>query len=71
MDSASQGRGLLGLLHFQSQLLAEIVFQHIHQLVLQGHTAHDQHGQLLESHIGQVPNDGLGIVKEPLLFVSW
>lgn len=61
MDSASQGRGLRVLLHFWSQLLDEIVIQHIHQLLLQGLIAHDQHGQLLNTRPGQVPKDGNGI----------
>ena len=67
MDRASQGRGLLVLLHFQAQLLAEIIVQHIHQLLLQGLTEHDQHGQLLDIRPVQVSEDGSGFVKELLL----
>lgn len=67
MDHAPQGRGLLVLLHFQAQLLAEIIVQHIHQLLLQGLTEHHQHGQLLDIRPVQVSEDGSGFVKELLL----
>ncbi|KAL0621772.1 UPF0764 protein C16orf89 [Plecturocebus cupreus] len=49
------------------QLLSDIVHQHFHQLLLRDLAAHDQRGQLQDVCQFQVPDNGCGFVKEPLL----